>query len=79
MLRRQSPSELKAGDIVKFGVDVLDSDNLVQACTIQVDWEFDHLAKAEAAHQPGGRSVSPVPTSSDSESSEEDDSTEEDD
>lgn len=78
MLRRQRPSELKAGDILKFGVDALDSDEFVPACTIQVDWAFDHLAKAEAARQPGSRSASPVPTSSDSGSSEEDDSTEED-
>ncbi|KAF4785934.1 FHA domain-containing protein [Colletotrichum scovillei] len=66
--------ELTRGDIVKFGIDIQRSNDLFPPCTIQVDWEFDHLAKAKASEL-SGRPTFSVPDDSDSESSEEDMST----
>ncbi|KAL2873996.1 hypothetical protein SGCOL_010867 [Colletotrichum sp. CLE4] len=67
--------ELTRGDVLKFGIDIQRSNDLFPPCTIQVDWEFDHLAKAKASGQLSGRPSFSVPDDSDSESSDEDMST----
>ncbi|KAK7454322.1 FHA domain-containing protein [Colletotrichum acutatum] len=66
--------ELTTGDVLKFGIDIQRSNDLFPPCTIQVDWEFDHLAKEKASGL-GGRPTFSVPDDSDSESSDEDMST----
>ncbi|KAJ0295818.1 hypothetical protein COL5a_009109 [Colletotrichum fioriniae] len=69
-----SAKEMKTGDILKFGIDIQRSNDLFPPCTIQVDWEFDHLAKEKVAGL-SGRPTFSVPDDSDSESSDEDMST----
>ncbi|KAK1511732.1 FHA domain-containing protein [Colletotrichum tamarilloi] len=73
-LSPHTAKELARGDIVKFGIDIQRSNDLFPPCTIQVDWEFDHLAKAKASEL-SGRPTFSVPDDSDSESSDEDMST----
>ncbi|KAK0369179.1 FHA domain-containing protein [Colletotrichum limetticola] len=67
-----TPQELEVGDMITFGINLVISGRFIPACTVRVDWEFDHFAKARAraASQPGGSSAMPleIPDDSDSES-----------
>lgn len=61
-IRPGTPQELEVGDMITFGVNLVLSGRFIPACTVRVDWEFDHLAKARAraASQPGGSSAMPL-------------------
>ncbi|OHE99086.1 FHA domain-containing protein [Colletotrichum orchidophilum] len=77
-LPQHGAKELTPGDVLKFGIDIQRSNDLFPPCTIVVDWEFDHLAKAKLSGQLNGRPSFSVPYDSDSESSDEDMSTSDD-
>ncbi|CCF45738.1 hypothetical protein CH063_00077 [Colletotrichum higginsianum] len=71
------PRELQQRDTIKFGIDIQRSNELFPPCTVEVEWEWDHLAKTtQAPTQINIRPSFAVPD--DSDSSDDDYSTESD-
>ncbi|KAJ0167707.1 hypothetical protein CTA2_800 [Colletotrichum tanaceti] len=71
------PRELQQHDTIKFGIDIQRSNELFPPCTVEVEWEWDHLAKiTQAPTQINIRPSFAVPD--DSDSSDDDYSTESD-
>ncbi|WYZ41707.1 hypothetical protein EsH8_V_000602 [Colletotrichum jinshuiense] len=65
--------ELEQGDTLKFGIDIQRSNELYPPCTIEVEFEFDHLAKlAKSQAQINARPSFAVPDESDSSDNEDD-------
>ncbi|GKT60526.1 FHA domain protein [Colletotrichum tofieldiae] len=59
--------ELNQRDTLKFGIDIQRSNELFPPCTVEVDWEWDHLVKnAQASTQVKARPSFAVPDDSDS-------------
>ncbi|OHW94431.1 FHA domain-containing protein [Colletotrichum incanum] len=59
--------ELKQRDILKFGIDIQRSNELFPPCTVELEWEWDHLLKsAQASTQIKARPSFSVPDDSDS-------------
>ncbi|GKT49005.1 uncharacterized protein ColSpa_09186 [Colletotrichum spaethianum] len=59
--------ELQPHDTLKFGIDIQRSNELFPPCTVEIEWEWDHLVKtAQATNQIKSRPSFAVPDDSDS-------------
>ncbi|KAK1980256.1 FHA domain-containing protein [Colletotrichum cereale] len=66
-LQPRTLHDLQQHDTIKFGIDIQRSNELFPPCTVEVDWEWDHLVKAaQASNQIKSRPSFAVPDDSDS-------------